>query len=74
MLIVVILETIEVNFHLSTPYHLVNLQQWPLYSLILSLHSVSIIKILLFHENYLNYSCKYVWFMYTVSHYIFMCC
>ena len=30
--LVVILETIKVNFHSSTPYHLVNLQQWPIYS------------------------------------------
>ena len=66
--IVVVLENIKVNFHLSTLYHLVNLQQWPIYSSILSLYSVSSIKILLFHENYLIYPCKYVLFRYMLSY------
>ena len=54
------LETIKVNFHLSTPYHLVDLQQWPIYSLMLSLYTVSSTKIPLFHENYPICPCKYV--------------
>ena len=39
--LVVVLEIMKVNFHSSTPYHLVDLQQWPIYSLTLSLYTVS---------------------------------
>ena len=58
--LVVILETIKVNFHFSTPYHLVNLQQWSLYRLMLSLSSVSSTKIQLFHESYPFSPYKYI--------------
>ena len=58
--ILVILEIIKVNFHSSTLYDLVDLQQWPIYSSMLSLYSISSTKILLYHENYLFYPCKYI--------------
>ena len=58
--IVVMLEIINVNFHSSTPYQLVDLQQWPIYSSMLPLYSISSTKIPLFHEIYLISPCKYV--------------
>ena len=42
--ILVILEIIKVYFHSSASYHLVDLQQWPIYSSMLSLYSVSSTK------------------------------
>ena len=50
----------KVNFHSSTLCHFINLQQWPVYSSMLSLYSISSAKAQLFHENYLFSPCKYV--------------
>ena len=58
--LVFVLETIKVHFHSSTLYHLVDLQQWSIYSLMLSLSSVSSAKLQLFHESYLFSPCKYI--------------
>ena len=58
--LVVVLETIKVNFHSSTLCHFINLQQWPIYSSMLSLSSVSDTKVQLFHENYLFSPCKHI--------------
>ena len=58
--LVVVLEIIKVNFYSNTLYHFVDLQQWPLYSLMLSLYSISSTNIPLFHKNYLFSTCKYI--------------
>ena len=68
--ILVVLEIIKVNFHSSTPYHLVDLQQWPIYSLMLSLSSYLALKFHYFIKNTQFLLVNMFVYIYIISLYI----